>query len=179
SRRQRHADSGSTRALASSDHQAAWRQSVDCASSVPSARGSRGLAGETAVGLLCGEGRPHSSGDTDDLQAARESHDGRGPRCGCTEALVLALKVVSRPGDTIAIESPTYFGFLQVLEALDLRALELPTDARGGVDLAALRSALGTASVKACLFSSSFNNPLGCTMSDERKKAVLELLAKH
>jgi len=99
--------------------------------------------------------------------------------CGCTEALVLALKVVSRPGDTIAIESPTYFGFLQVLEALDLRALELPTDARGGVDLAALRSALGTASVKACLFSSSFNNPLGCTMSDERKKAVLELLAKH
>src|SRR5215470_6876256 len=55
--------------------------------------------------------------------------------CGCTEALVLALKVLSRPGDAIAIESPTYFGFLQVLEALDLRALELPTDARSGVDL--------------------------------------------
>ena len=99
--------------------------------------------------------------------------------CGCTEALVLALKVVSRPGDTIAIESPTYFGFLQVLEALDLRALELPTDASTGVDLTALRRALGARSVKACLFSSSFNNPLGCTMSDGRKKAVLDLLAKH
>src|SRR5436853_1655407 len=57
--------------------------------------------------------------------------------CGCTEALALALRAVSRPGDTIAIESPTYFGFLQVLEALDLRVLELPTDARSGVDLAA------------------------------------------
>ncbi len=99
--------------------------------------------------------------------------------CGCTEALVLALKVVSRPGDTIAIESPTYFGFLQVLETLGLRALELPTDARSGVDLTALRRALGATSVTACLFSSSFNNPLGCTMSDEKKKAVLELLAKH
>ena len=99
--------------------------------------------------------------------------------CGCTEAVVLALKVVSRPGDTIAIESPTYFGFLQVLQTLDLRVLELPTDASSGVDLAALRKALGAPSVKACLLSSSFNNPLGCTMSDEKKKAVLELLAKH
>jgi DNA-binding transcriptional MocR family regulator len=91
----------------------------------------------------------------------------------------LALKVVSRPGDTIAIESPTYFGFLQVLEALDLRVLELPTDARSGVDLTALRRALRATSVKACLLSSSFNNPLGCTMSDEKKKAVLGLLARH
>jgi DNA-binding transcriptional MocR family regulator len=99
--------------------------------------------------------------------------------CGCTEALVLALRVVARPGDTIAIESPTYFGFLQVLEALDLRALELPTDARSGVDLAALRRALRATSVKACLLSSSFNNPLGCTMPDEKKNAVLELLARH
>src|SRR5215470_4056778 len=99
--------------------------------------------------------------------------------CGCTEALVLALKVVARPGDTIAIESPTYFGFLQVLESLDLRALELPTDATSGVDLASLARALEATTVKACLFASSFNNPLGCTMSDERKSAVLELLAEH
>jgi DNA-binding transcriptional MocR family regulator len=99
--------------------------------------------------------------------------------CGCTEALVLALRVVARPGDTIAVESPTYFGFLQVLESLDLRALELPTDAGSGVDLAALGRALAATPVTACLLSSSFNNPLGCTMADEKKKAVLELLAKH
>src|SRR5262249_43994126 len=99
--------------------------------------------------------------------------------CGCTEALVLALKVLSRPGDTIAIESPTYFGFLQVLEALELRALELPTDAGSGVDLAALGRALEATPVKACLFASSFNNPLGCTITDEGKKAVLTLLARH
>ncbi len=99
--------------------------------------------------------------------------------CGCTEALVLALRVVSRAGDTIAVESPTYFGFLQVLEGLGLKALELPTDARSGVDLGALRRVLRSTPIKACLLSSSFNNPLGCTMSDEKKTAVLELLARH
>jgi len=99
--------------------------------------------------------------------------------CGCTEALTLALKIVAKPGDTIAIESPTYFGLLHALEALDLRALELPTDAASGIDLVALEKALKGKSIAACLFSSSFNNPLGCTMPDEKKTKVLDLLAKH
>lgn len=99
--------------------------------------------------------------------------------CGCTEALTLALKAVARPGDTIAIESPTYFGLLHVLEALGLKALELPTDAEAGVDLATLSRALQRKSVTACLFASSFNNPLGCTMSDARKLELLRLLARH
>ena len=98
---------------------------------------------------------------------------------GCTEALVLALRAVARPGDTIAIESPTYFGLLHALEALDLKALELPTDATEGVDLGALQTALAGNKVAACLLSSSFNNPLGCTMPDEKKFAVLDILARH
>ena len=99
--------------------------------------------------------------------------------CGCTEALALALKSVCRPGDTVAIESPTYFGLLHAIEALDLKALELPTDATSGIDLLALEKALKRSPVAACLFSSSFNNPLGCTMPDEKKVKVLELLARH
>jgi DNA-binding transcriptional MocR family regulator len=99
--------------------------------------------------------------------------------CGCSEALTLALKAVTRPGDTVAIESPTYFGLLHVLEALGLKAFELPTDAENGVDLLALSRALDRKTVAACLFASSFNNPLGCTMPDSRKLAVLQLLKKH
>jgi DNA-binding transcriptional MocR family regulator len=98
---------------------------------------------------------------------------------GCTEALALALRAVTRPGDTVAIESPTYFGLLQTLKALDLKALELPTDATEGVDLTALKTALSGKGISACLLSSSFNNPLGCTMPDAKKLAVLELLARH
>lgn len=98
---------------------------------------------------------------------------------GCTEALILALRAVTRPGDTVAIESPTYFGLLHALEALELKALELPTDAVEGVELGALKDALATRRVAACLLASSFNNPLGCTMRDETKLAVLEVLARH
>jgi DNA-binding transcriptional MocR family regulator len=99
--------------------------------------------------------------------------------CGCTEALTLALKAVTRPGDTVAIESPTYFGLLHTLRALDLKVLELPTDAASGIDLSALERALVGGAITACLFSSSFNNPLGCTMPVEKKLAVLDLLSKH
>jgi DNA-binding transcriptional MocR family regulator len=98
---------------------------------------------------------------------------------GCMEAIALALSVVARPGDTIAVESPTYFGLLRALEALQLKAFELPTDATDGVDVAALANVLERRSVKACLFSTSFNNPLGCTMPTEKKMKVLSLLAKH
>ena len=99
--------------------------------------------------------------------------------CGCTEALSLALQAVTRRGDTVAIESPTYFGLLQVLEALGLKALELPTDANDGVDIEALEKALKSKPVSACLFSSSFNNPLGCSMTDAKKRSVVELLRRH
>jgi DNA-binding transcriptional MocR family regulator len=99
--------------------------------------------------------------------------------CGCTEALAVALRSVTRAGDTIAVESPTYFGMLQAIEALDLKVLELPTDANTGVELAALERALKSGAIRACLLSSSFNNPLGCTMAEDKKISVLDLLAAY
>lgn len=48
-----------------------------------------------------------------------------------------------------------------------------------GLDIAALAKVLTTKPVKACLFSSSFNNPLGCSMTDDSKRAVLALLKRH
>lgn len=99
--------------------------------------------------------------------------------CGCTEALMLALRTVARTGDAIAIESPTYFGLLHSLEALGLKALELPTDPVAGVDCAALERVLKEKAVAACLFSSCCSNPLGCTAPEDGKRKLLRLLAKH
>ena len=98
---------------------------------------------------------------------------------GCTEALSLALRAVTKRGDTVAIESPTYFGLLQVLEALELKALEVPTDAETGVNVDALARALASRPVHACLLSSAFNNPLGCAVPDEHKRAILAVLQRH
>ena len=99
--------------------------------------------------------------------------------CGCTEALSIALKATTLPGDVVAIESPTYFGVLQVIESLNLHALELPTDATSGVDIASLERALGRNAIQVCLFSSSFSNPLGSTLPSEKKRRLLDLLKRH
>jgi len=99
--------------------------------------------------------------------------------CGCTEALHLALKAITQPGDTIAVESPTYFGFLPILQALHLTVTEIPTDAVDGISVTALEAVLAKNTIKACVFSSAFNNPLGCLTSEDRKNEVLTLLNKH
>ena len=75
---------------------------------------------------------------------------------GCTEALTLALTAVAKPGDIIAVESPTYFGLLHTLEVLGLKALELPTDPTIGVNVDALSRLLDAQPVAACVLSSSF-----------------------
>lgn len=101
---------------------------------------------------------------------------------GCTEALNLALRAVAKAGDTIAVESPTYYGFLQIIESLGMRALEIATDPVGGLSVAALRSALdaqGTGKVRAVLLSPTVGNPLGTTMSDASKRELLSLCASR
>lgn len=97
--------------------------------------------------------------------------------CGAQEALHLCLRAVAKPGDTIAIESPTFFGILQVIESLGMKALEIPTHPRDGVSLDALAYALEQQPVKACLFVLNFHNPLGSCMPDENKKRLVEMLA--
>jgi DNA-binding transcriptional MocR family regulator len=96
---------------------------------------------------------------------------------GCMEALNLALRAVTRPGDLIALESPTYYGFLQILQSLGLRALEIPTHPSSGISLEALELALAEHPVKAVLMMANVSNPIGATLSDAAKKRLVELLA--
>jgi DNA-binding transcriptional MocR family regulator len=98
---------------------------------------------------------------------------------GATEAIEFSLHAVCRPGDIVAIESPSYFGTLQTLEVHGLRALEIPTHPRDGISLEALEFAIEHNPIRAVFVISNFNNPLGSKMPDERKKALVELLAKH
>jgi DNA-binding transcriptional MocR family regulator len=101
---------------------------------------------------------------------------------GCTEALNLALGVVATPGDTIAIESPSYYGFLQIIEKRGLKALEIATHPREGLSVDALEHALASRagrSVKACLLSTSFSNPMGASMPEREKRRLVELCERH
>ncbi|MFK7978206.1 MAG: PLP-dependent aminotransferase family protein, partial [Halioglobus sp.] len=98
---------------------------------------------------------------------------------GCQEAVYLSLKSVTKPGDIVAIESPTYYGLLQAIDALGLKALEIPTHPAEGVSIDALQLALEQWPVKACVVVPNFSNPLGALMPDERKQALVALINQH
>jgi DNA-binding transcriptional MocR family regulator len=98
---------------------------------------------------------------------------------GAMEALNLCLQAVTQPGDVVAVESPTFYSALQALERLNLRAVEVATHPRDGVDLDSLADVLQRHPVKACWFMPNLQNPLGSLMPEARKQALVELLAKH
>ena len=44
---------------------------------------------------------------------------------GCLEAVMLCLRAVTKPGDTVAVESPNYFGIFQAIESMGLKVVEI------------------------------------------------------
>jgi DNA-binding transcriptional MocR family regulator len=99
---------------------------------------------------------------------------------GGLEAVYLALRSVASAGDTIVLESPTYFHLLQVIESLGMRALEIPTHPRDGISLEALEFATREpGAVKACVLLPNFPNPMGSLMPVERKQALVQLAAER
>lgn len=98
---------------------------------------------------------------------------------GALEALNLCIAAVTRPGDAVVVESPCFYACLQSLERNGLRAIEVPTHPRDGIDLDALETAIARHSPRACWLMPTFQNPLGSTMPEERKRDLVGLLARH
>ena len=98
---------------------------------------------------------------------------------GCTEAVTLSLRALTRPGDTVVVESPTYLGLIEAMGSLHLKALEIATHPTGGICLDDLERALSGGGVAACVLGPSYGNPLGHCMGDEAKQRLVALLAEH
>ncbi len=98
---------------------------------------------------------------------------------GAMEALNLCLQCVTEPGDLVAIEAPAFYACLQVLERLKLKAVEIPVHPRDGVDLDSLQDSLQRLPIKACWFMSSFQNPLGASMTEENKVRLYDMLEQQ
>ncbi|WP_034916994.1 PLP-dependent aminotransferase family protein [Erwinia sp. 9145] len=98
---------------------------------------------------------------------------------GAMEALNLSMQAVTEPGDWVVIENPCFYGALQVIERLKLRAVAIASDPQHGMDLDELARALARWPIKACWMMTSQQNPLGCTLSSEKKAALVALLALH
>jgi DNA-binding transcriptional MocR family regulator len=98
---------------------------------------------------------------------------------GGLEALNLCLRAAVRPGDVIAVESPTYFGILQAAESLGLRAVEVPAEPGVGIRLDLLASAIKRHRVKAVVSMTTAHNPLGTILSPSARADLVALITRH
>ncbi len=98
---------------------------------------------------------------------------------GALEALNAALQLTTKPGDTVVVESPTFYAALQAIERLGLKALSLPTSPVTGLDLDALEMVLTREPVGACWLMPNFQNPTGALMPDTNRRDLVALLARH
>jgi len=98
---------------------------------------------------------------------------------GCLEAITICLRAVTKPGDTVAVECPTYFGIYQAAESLGLKVVEITSCSINGIELDCLEKAIENYSIKACIAVPNFNNPLGSCMPDENKKKLVDIITKH
>jgi DNA-binding transcriptional MocR family regulator len=97
---------------------------------------------------------------------------------GGLDAVNLSLRAIAKPGDVIAVESPTYFGILESIASLNMKVLEISTHPQGGMDLDELEHAIRKHQVKACVVMTNCHNPLGYVLSDQYKRALVELTGR-
>ena len=98
---------------------------------------------------------------------------------GCQGAISLCLRSLCQAGDIVAVETPSYYGLLQLIESLGLKAIEIPSDPVTGMSIDALTLALEQWPVKAILSVPNFSNPVGTLMPDINKKQLVELIYQY
>lgn len=94
---------------------------------------------------------------------------------GAMEALSLSLQAVTKPGDIVAIESPAFYAILQILERLQLTAIEIPVHPTEGMDIAALTHATTQFDIKAVVLMTHCQNPLGANLALSAQQALVTL----
>jgi len=105
---------------------------------------------------------------------ARPGEDGLLVTSGSIEALELAGKAFLDPGDTVVVEGPTYMGAIMSLQSFEARIETVPMDA-DGMDVEALEPLRP----KLVYTIPDHQNPAGVSLSEERRRALVELARRH
>ncbi|WP_274651221.1 PLP-dependent aminotransferase family protein [Paenibacillus humicola] len=99
---------------------------------------------------------------------------------GAQQGIQLLARLLLDPGGTVMTEEVTYTGFLQILEPFQPRILTVPTDPVTGIDVDRLETILQKEERPACLYViPSGHNPLGYTLSREKRQRLARLAAEY
>lgn len=97
---------------------------------------------------------------------------------GSQEALYLCANILTRPGDSVAVEMPTYFGALQVFQTLGLHTIPVPMD-HHGLRVEVLEGILKRTRPRFIYVNPTFQNPTGTVLSMQRRERLLYLSEKY
>ncbi|MBQ6874476.1 MAG: PLP-dependent aminotransferase family protein [Clostridia bacterium] len=98
---------------------------------------------------------------------------------GATQAIELTTKVLINEGDTVIAENPSFLGAFNAFRSYgaNIIGIDMHDD---GMDLDALEKAIQeNENVKMLYVIPSFQNPMGTTMSLEKRKALYEIIRKY
>lgn len=95
---------------------------------------------------------------------------------GAMDAITMSLQVLCKAGDTVLVESPTYFGVLQVIEYLGLKVVEVPNHTSTGIDVEAIANIARTTRLAAAVVMPNFNNPTGSLTPEHAKREIVSIL---
>jgi DNA-binding transcriptional MocR family regulator len=97
---------------------------------------------------------------------------------GIQDTLLALFTALARPGDSIACEAITYPGIKGIAAQLGIRLKGLPID-DAGIDPDAFAALCAAAPPKALYCNPTLQNPTTVTMTQERRKAIVDIARRH
>jgi DNA-binding transcriptional MocR family regulator len=97
---------------------------------------------------------------------------------GSMEAAALLFRYFLGPDDRVIVEQPSYDRTLLLLGRTGAELVPVPLEA-DGIDVGAVEAALAEGPVKLAHIIPNFHNPAGCTLSDAKRRRLVELAAEH
>jgi 2-aminoadipate transaminase len=113
----------------------------------------------------------------------------RGVRCrpeqvflttAAQQALSLLTRVLLEPGGTLLCDTLVYMGFQQVVESYQPDVLTVGTDLETGMDVDAVEAHLAGGARPAYVYCiTDGHNPLGCSLSPEKRARLVEIARRY
>ena len=97
---------------------------------------------------------------------------------GSQQGIELLARAFIDPGDYILTENPTYLGALQAFNYYRARYVTVPMD-NDGMIIEEVEAKIEKYKPKLIYSVSNFQNPTGVTLSEERRKKLVQIAASH
>jgi DNA-binding transcriptional MocR family regulator len=98
---------------------------------------------------------------------------------GGLQGLDICVGALTRPGDTVLVETPTFFPILDTLRRRHLLALEIYSHPKNGIDPDQFAHLLAKNQVAACLLMPVNHYPTGVTYSEDTMRRVVQIASQR